>query len=114
MKGTSLVWGLFGTGGMRLQPQTGCWLPLQAYVLAEELLESHVGFDAQCCHLSHQRGPDPASVLGVHAAHPVVEVACEVIQRDELEPLFRPFLIGLDEHLVTADANDAVYFDAST
>lgn len=87
---------------------------LQAYILAEELLKSHIGLDAQCCHLSHQRGPDPASILGTHTAHPVVEGACEVVQRHELETLFRPLFIELDEHLVTADANDAVYLDAST
>ena len=101
-------------GGTRLQPQTGCWLRLQAYIPAEKLLESHVGFDAQCCHLSHQRGPDPASVIGAHTSHPVVEGACEVVQRDELKPLLGPLFIKLDEHLVTADANDAVYLDAST
>ena len=103
-----------GAGGTRLQPQTGCWLPLQAYIPAEKLLESHVGLDAQCCHLSHQRGPDPASILGTHTTHPVVEGTCEVVQRHKLEPLFRPLFIELDEHLVTADANDAVYLDAST
>lgn len=79
-----------------------------------KLLESHVGLDAQCCHLSHQRGPDPASILGTHTTHPVVEGTCEIVQRHKLEPLFRPLFIELDEHLVTADANDAVYLDAST
>ena len=87
---------------------------LQAYIPAEKLLKSHIGFNAQCCHLSHQRGPDPASILGTHTAHPVVEGACEVVQRHELETLSGPLFLKLDEHLVTADAHDAVYFDAST
>ena len=87
---------------------------LQAYIPAEKLLESHIGLDAQCCHLSHQRGPDPASILGTHTTHPVVEGACEVVQRGELETLFGPLFVELDEHLVTADANDAVYLDTST
>lgn len=87
---------------------------LQAYILAEKLLESHVGLDAQCCHLSHQRGPDPASILGTHTAHPVVESAREVVQSHELETLLGPLFFELDEHFVTADAHDAVYLDAST
>ena len=103
-----------GAGGTRLQPQTGCWLPLQAYIPTEKLLESHVGLDAQCCHLSHQRGPDPASILGTHTAHPVVESAREVVQSHELETLLGPLFFELDEHFVTADAHDAVYLDAST
>lgn len=102
-----------GVGGTRLNPGR-VLVTLQAYIPAEKLLESHVGFDAQCCHLSHQRGPDPASVIGAHTSHPVVEGACEVVQRDELKPLLGPLFIKLDEHLVTADANDAVYLDAST